>query len=428
MKVLLVGGGGREHAMAWKLAHSPRLEKLYVAPGNPGIAHIAECVDIAADAIDELLSFATREAIDLTVVGPEVPLTMGIVDRFAEAGLKVFGPSREAARLEGSKAFSKEMMTRFGIPTAAAHAFTESAPALTYLADMTAPYVIKADGLAAGKGVIIAETLEQAQHAVREILDERVFGAAGARVVIEEFLVGEEVSYLAFTDGEHIVPMVSAQDHKRIFDGDKGPNTGGMGAYSPAPVMTPELETAAFEQVLRPMIDGMRGMGVPYKGILYAGLMITPKGIKVLEFNCRFGDPETQPILSRLDSDLLDICLASVNGTLDQTDVTWSSDAAVCVVMASAGYPETSTRGCEITGIEDAEGYDGVNVFHAGTARQNGKLVTAGGRVLGVTARSKTVRKAIDLAYNAVARVRFEGMQFRRDIGARAIRRGGSRK
>ncbi|MDH5527691.1 MAG: phosphoribosylamine--glycine ligase [Nitrospirota bacterium] len=424
MNVLLVGGGGREHAMAWKLAQSPRLKKLYAAPGNPGIAHVAECVDISADDIDGLLGFATREGIDLTVVGPEAPLAAGIADRFADAGLKLFGPSGDAARLEGSKAFSKEIMARFGVPTAASRAFTESAPALEYLRELSAPYVVKADGLAAGKGVIIAENLAHAEAAVREILDARVFGEAGARVVIEEFLDGEEASYLAFSDGKTIVPMVTAQDHKRIFDGDRGPNTGGMGAYSPAPVMTPEREQFALEKVMRPVIDGMREMGTPFTGILYAGLMITADGIKVLEFNCRFGDPETQPILSRLDSDLLEIFDACAHGTLDKVRVKWSDDAAVCVVIASSGYPETATKGSLITGIEDAEQYDGVMVFHAGTAIKNGKLVTAGGRVLGVTARAATIRKAIDLAYNATGRIRIEGGQFRRDIGAKAARHG----
>jgi phosphoribosylamine--glycine ligase len=356
------------------------------------------------------------------VVGPEAPLAAGIADRFADAGLKLFGPSEEAARLEGSKAFSKEIMTRFGVPTAASRAFTESAPALAYLKELTPPYVVKADGLAAGKGVIIAEDLAHAETAVREILDERVFGAAGARLVIEEFLDGEEASYLVFSDGKTIVPMVTAQDHKRIFDGDRGPNTGGMGAYSPAPVMTPEREKFALEKVMRPVIDGLREMGTPFTGILYAGLMINDAGIKVLEFNCRFGDPETQPILSRLDSDLLDIFEACASGTLDQVKVKWSGDAAVCVVLASAGYPETATKGSPITGIEDAEHYDAVRVFHAGTAIKNSKLVTAGGRVLGVTARGATIQKAISLAYNATGRIRFEGAQFRRDIGAKAAR------
>ena len=424
MKVLLIGGGGREHAMAWKMAQSPRLEKLYAAPGNPGIAQVAECLDIADSDIDALLAFATKEGIDLTVVGPEGPLAAGLTDRFQAAGLAVFGPSKDAARLEGSKAYSKEVMTRFGVPTAAARAFTDTAEAKEYLQQFSAPYVVKADGLAAGKGVIIAESLEQAQRAVTDMLDDNKFGDAGARVVIEEFLHGEEASFLVFSDGETIVPMVSAQDHKRIFDGDKGPNTGGMGAYSPAPVMTEALTQTAMDKVMRPVIDGLREAGTKFVGILYAGLMIDKGQIKVLEFNCRFGDPETQPLLMRLDSDLLEIFDAGARGTLDQVQVNWSDDATVCVVMASAGYPATSTKGCVIKGLADADGYDNVTVFHAGTAVSGDDLVTNGGRVLGVTARGRGLQEALDLAYNAVGRIHFDGMQVRNDIGAKAARHG----
>ncbi|MBI5135851.1 MAG: phosphoribosylamine--glycine ligase [Nitrospirae bacterium] len=424
MKVLLVGSGGREHAMAWKLAQSPNLEKLYVAPGNAGIAQVATCVDIAADNVDALLAFATRERIDLTVVGPEVPLMKGIADRFQAAGLAIFGPSARAARIEGSKAFSKEIMTRYGVPTAGAWAFTDPDQAKARLARLSPPYVIKADGLAAGKGVVIAETLDEANQAIDDMMVERVFGDAGGKVVIEEFLDGEEASFLVFTDGETIVPMVSAQDHKRVFDGDRGPNTGGMGAYSPAPVMTPELEKRALEQAMRPVVDGMRADGMPFQGILYAGLMIKDGAFKVLEFNARFGDPETQPILMRLDSDLLAIFDAAAHGRLTPDLVRWSDAAAVCVVLASAGYPETASKGCVITGLDKAAAYEGVTVFHAGTARDGKNIVTAGGRVLGVTARAADIQGAIDRAYNAVGQIHCEGMHYRRDIGAKAARHG----
>jgi phosphoribosylamine--glycine ligase len=421
LKVLLVGGGGREHALAWRLSRSPMLGKLYAAPGNPGIARHAECVDIPADDVERLLHFAQRERIDLTVVGPEAPLMAGLADRFRASGLAVFGPSAAAARIEGSKAFSKEVMTRCGVPTAAARAFTSAAEAGGYLKTMTPPYVVKADGLAAGKGVIIAETLDQALAAVHDMLEGGAFGEAGRRVVVEEHLKGEEVSFLAFTDGETIVPMVGAQDHKRIYDGDRGPNTGGMGAYSPAPVLTDALAARVMDEVMRPVVEGMKAQGIPYVGVLYAGLMLDGGRIQVLEFNARFGDPEAQPILTRLDTDLLAICEAGARGALHEVPVKWSSDAAVCVVLASAGYPATATKGTVITGIDVAEGYAGVQVFHAGTALKDGRLVTAGGRVLGVTATAPGVRAAVDLAYNAVGRIHFEGMQFRRDIAARAL-------
>jgi phosphoribosylamine--glycine ligase len=423
LKVLLVGGGGREHALAWKLSRSPLLEKLYAAPGNPGIARHAECVDIPVDDVERLLHFAQARHVDLTVVGPEAPLIAGLADRFRAAGLHVFGPSAAAARIEGSKAFSKEIMTRHGVPTAAARAFTSAPEAREHLRALSPPYVVKADGLAAGKGVVIADSLEAAEAAVNDMLEGNAFGAAGSRVVIEEHLKGEEVSFLAFTDGETIIPMVGAQDHKRIFDGDKGPNTGGMGAYSPAPVLTSALADRVMDTVMRPVVDGLKAEGTPYVGVLYAGLMIDGGAVKVLEFNARFGDPEAQPLLTRLDSDLLAVCYAGARGVLQEAPVTWSPDAAVCVVLASAGYPGTATKGTAITGIEAAEAYEGVRVFHAGTAMHHGHLVTAGGRVLGVTATAPGIPAAIDLAYNAVSRIRFEGMQYRRDIGARAVRR-----
>jgi phosphoribosylamine--glycine ligase len=423
LKVLLVGGGGREHALAWKLSRSPRLGKLYAAPGNPGIAQVAECLDIAADDVDHLLAFAVKERIDLTVVGPEIPLMKGLADRFRAAGLAVFGPSAAAARIEGSKAYAKEIMTRCGVPTGAARAFTDAGEARDYLRTLPPPYVVKADGLAAGKGVIIADTLAQAEAAVAEMLEAGAFGEAGRRVVIEEHLKGEECSFMAFTDGETIVPMVGAQDHKRIFDGDRGPNTGGMGAYSPAPVLTDALAGRVLEEAIRPVVEALSEAGTPYVGVLYAGLMIDGDDYKVLEFNARFGDPETQPVLSRLDADLLAICDAAARGRLDTVKVTWSEGAAVCVVLASAGYPAGAAKGVPITGIEGAEEYAGVRVFHAGTAMNDGELVTDGGRVLGVTAVAPDIGAAVDLAYNAVARIRFEGMQYRRDIGARAVGR-----
>jgi len=426
LKVLLVGGGGREHAMAWKIAKSPLLGRLFVAPGNAGIAALgpaAECVDIAADDVDRLLSFATSERIDLTIVGPEAPLIAGLADRFTAAGLTVFGPTAAAARIEGSKAYAKALMHRLGVPTAESRTFTDAAAARGYLKSLAPPYVVKADGLAAGKGVVIAQKLAEAEAAVADMLEGGAFGAAGRTVVIEEFLTGEEASFLVFTDGTTVVPMVGAQDHKRIHDGDKGPNTGGMGAYSPAPVLTDALARRVLDEVMRPVIQALAAEGHPFCGVLYAGLMIDGERYKVLEFNARLGDPETQPILARLEGDLLEICAAAARGRLAQVDVRWSPNAAVCVVMASAGYPASATKGDLITGIADAEAYEGVTVFHAGTARQGDGVVTAGGRVLGVTATAPDIRAAIDLAYNACGRIRFAGMQFRRDIGARALGR-----
>lgn len=425
LKVLLVGGGGREHAMAWKIAKSPLLGRLFVAPGNAGISRVAECVDIAADDVDRLLGFATAERIDLTIVGPEAPLIAGLADRFTAAGLVVFGPTAAAARIEGSKAYAKALMHRLGVPTAAARTCTDLAAARAYLKTLPGPYVVKADGLAAGKGVVIAQKLAEAEAAVADMLEGGAFGAAGRTVVIEEFLTGEEASFLVFTDGTTVVPMVGAQDHKRIHDGDRGPNTGGMGAYSPAPVLTDALAQRVLDQVMRPVIQALAAEGHPFCGVLYAGLMIDGDRYKVLEFNARLGDPEAQPILMRLESDFLEICDAAARGRLTQVDVRWSPDAAVCVVLASAGYPARAAKGDVITGIEDAEACAGVTVFHAGTARAGAGVVTAGGRVLGVTATAPDIRAAIDLAYNACGRIRFAGMQFRRDIGARAVGRAG---
>jgi phosphoribosylamine--glycine ligase len=423
MKILVVGGGGREHALVWKLAQSPRVDKLYAAPGNAGTAALAENVAIGAEDVERLAAFAAAAAIDLTVVGPEAPLVAGIVDRFREAGLRVFGPSAAAARLEGSKYFSKAAMDRFGVPTAAYGEFGDADSAKAYIRERGAPIVVKADGLAAGKGVTVARTVDEALSAVDAIMEERIFGDAGARLVVEECLEGEEASFLAFCDGETFLPMASSQDHKPALDGDQGPNTGGMGAYSPAPVVTPELFEEACEKVIRPMVDGMAREGVPYVGILYAGLMIRDGAIKVLEFNCRFGDPECQPIVMRMQGDLVPVLEACIDGTLDQVSLQWDPRATVCVVQASEGYPGSYPKGVEIHGLEEAAGLDDVVVFHAGTRLQDGKVVTSGGRVLGVTAIGDGVAAAIDRAYGAAAVVGWPGVHYRRDIGRKALGR-----
>ena len=420
MKVLVVGGGGREHAIVWKLAQSPLVDCIYCAPGNAGIAQLADCVNIKAEDVEGLLDFALAEAVDMTVVGPEAPLAAGIVDKFEAAGLKIFGPSQRAALIEGSKALAKEIMYKYNIPTAKYADFTELDAALAYLEEQGAPIVIKADGLAAGKGVVVAMTLAEAQAAVRDMLSGNAFGQAGSRVVIEEFLQGEEVSVLAFSDGKTVLPMVSAQDHKRVFDGDKGPNTGGMGAYSPAPVYTDVLAAEVLERVLQPAVDGMAAEGRLYKGVLYAGLMLTPDGVRVLEFNARFGDPETQAVLMRLKSDLAEVMLAVIEGRLAEQKLEWYDEAAVCVVLASGGYPGSYKKGLAISGLE-AERPE-VEVFHAGTKFVGQQVMTDGGRVLGVTARGKTIREAIDKAYAAVDEISWEGCFCRRDIGWRALK------
>jgi len=419
MKILVVGGGGREHALVWKLAQSPRVSKIYCAPGNAGISQIAECVNIAVDDIKRLLSFAKEQKIDLTVVGPEAPLIGGIVNQFTEAGLKIFGPSKEAAEIEGSKALSKSIMEKYQIPTAGYQVFDQAGPAIAYIKSMGAPIVVKADGLAAGKGVIVALDVETAVRAVKEIMEDKIFGTAGATVVIEEYLEGEEVSILAFTDGEHVVPMVSAQDHKRIFDGDQGLNTGGMGAYSPAPIYNSEIARFTLEKILKPTISGLKAEGRTYRGVIYAGLMITPKGVKVLEYNARFGDPETQPVLMRLKTDLVDIIEAVLEGRLAEKKIQWLDEASVCVVLASGGYPGRYENGKKIYGL----GQTGSNgyVFHAGTALQDGDVVTAGGRVLGVSAKGETIEEAIREAYCEVEKITFEDMHYRTDIGKKAL-------
>ncbi len=419
MKVLVVGSGGREHALCWKIAQRPGTE-VYVAPGNIGMVDVATLVNIKVDDIAGLVDFAKAEGIDLTVVGPELPLTLGIVDAFQEAGLACFGPNKAAAKLEGSKAFSKELMKKYGIPTAAFDTFTDVDKAKAFVDEIGVPCVVKADGLAAGKGVIICMIREEADKAIEEMLTDHAFGDASATIVIEEYMVGPEVSVLAFADGKSVLPMVSAQDHKRIFDGDKGPNTGGMGAYSPAPVYTEALSAEVNKTIIEPTIAAMAAEGTPFTGILYTGLMLTEKGPRVLEYNVRFGDPETQPIMVRMKSDIVALFQACVDGKLDEATLEWHDEAAVCVIMASGGYPASSEKGVPIHGLDDIAAEEAI-VFHSGTAEKDGEIVTNGGRVLGVTAKDATIKGAIDKAYAAVEKINFDHMQFRRDIGARAL-------
>lgn len=421
MKVLVVGGGGREHALVWKIKQSPRVSAVFCAPGNAGIARYAECINIGAEDVEGLLTFARNNGIDLTVVGPEAPLTLGLADKFRSAGLKIFGASQKAAEIEGSKVLAKKLMAKYNIPTAAYADFTEAPKAIAYIKEIGAPCVVKADGLAAGKGVIVAMDEETAIDAVKMIMEDRVFGESGSRVVIEEYLEGEEVSILAFTDGTAVIPMVSSQDHKRIFDHDEGPNTGGMGAYSPAPVYTKEIEPFVFERILKPTIDGMKAEGREYEGVLYAGLMITKDGPKVLEYNARFGDPETQAVLTRLETDLVEIIEAIVDKRLGGMEIRWRDEAAVCVVMASGGYPGSYQKGFVISGLDEAEA-TGAIVFHAGTALKDGKIVNSGGRVLGVTALGDTIPQAIDNVYQAVEKITWEGVQYRKDIGQKSLK------
>lgn len=423
MKILVVGGGGREHALVWKIAQSPLVKKIYCAPGNPGIAELAENIPIKVDELDKLLEFAYSEKIDLTVVGPEQPLSLGIVDLFEDHGLKVFGPRKNAAIIEASKAFSKDLMRKYHVPTAAYGVFDAVEPAVAFIKQTGAPIVVKADGLAAGKGVIIAQTCEEAIAAVTDMLSGNAFGSAGSRVVIEEFLTGEEASFLVITDGKEIIPLASAQDHKAIFDGDQGPNTGGMGAYSPAPVVTTAVHEKAMQSILKPTIEGMAAEGRPYCGVLYAGLMINGDQVKTLEFNARFGDPECQPLLMRMKSDLVPVLMAVANGNLSGMTIDWHDKAAVCVVMAAKGYPGDYSKGNEILGLGEAAKLDDLYVFHAGTNLKDGRCVTNGGRVLGVTALGDSVQKAIELAYRGVDRISWPGVQYRRDIGKKALTR-----
>lgn len=423
MKILVVGGGGREHALVWKIAQSPLVNKIYCAPGNPGIATMAECVALGAEDLDGLLAFAREKAIDLTVVGPEVPLTLGLVDLFQAAGLTVFGPNAKAAQLEGSKKFCKDVMAKYGVPTAAYGTFTEREPAVAFIREQGAPIVVKADGLAAGKGVVVAQTEEEAIAAVDLCMVDSAFGEAGSTVVVEEFLAGEEASFIAFTDGKTILPLASSQDHKPVFDEDQGPNTGGMGAYSPAPVVTDEIHDQVVSQVLEPLVAGMEAEGCPFNGILYAGLMIKDGQAKILEFNVRFGDPECQPLVSRLKSDLVPVLLACTRGELDQVELEWHDKAAVCVVMASGGYPAGFVKGHVIEGLDRAADIEDLMVFHAGTREVDGKIVNHGGRVLGVTGLGKDVAAAITKAYSGVAVIHWQDVHVRTDIGKKALRR-----
>ena len=421
MKILVVGQGGREHTLVWKLAQSQLVEKIYCAPGNAGIAQIAETIPMP-DRFIELADWAESENIALTVVGPEAPLAEGIVDVFRERRLKVFGPNKRAARLEASKDFAKRLMLENGIPTAEYQTFTDAEAAMAYIEDQNKPVFVKANGLAAGKGVIPGRTFRAALQAVTTILVDRTFGDAGDSVVIEEELIGEEASFTVLTDGSYCLPFVSSQDHKMSHDADTGKNTGGMGAYSPAPVITPELHAYVMKHVVYPTINGMADIDSPFKGVLYVGLMITDTGPKVLEFNCRFGDPEAQVLLPRLKSDLVPLLMACIDGTLAQhRDVQWSDEAAACVIMASGGYPDPYQTGEIITGLEDADAVEGVNVFHAGTAQDGENIVTAGGRVLGVTAVADGLHNAIQQAYEGVSAIHFNKAHFRNDIGHRAL-------
>ena len=416
MKVLVVGGGGREHAICWKLAQSPKVTELFCAPGNAGIAEIATCVPVKATDVEGMVAWAKENAMDFVMVAPDDPLALGMVDALEAAGIPAFGPKANAAIIEASKAFSKELMKKYNIPTAQYETFTELDKALAYIREQGAPIVVKADGLALGKGVVVAATVEEAETAVREMMEDKKFGASGSTVVIEECMVGPEVTVLAFCDGEHLVPMLSSQDHKRAYDGNKGPNTGGMGAFCPSPNYTPAIAQECMDKIFLPTVAALKAEGRPFKGVIYFGLMLTEKGPRVVEYNARFGDPETQPLLSMLDTDLLEIFQACVNGTLDQVDVKWKDGAACCIVLASGGYPVSYKSGYPISGLEEA-GKSAV-VFHAGTKRnEQGEIVNAGGRVLGVTATGGSLDEAIANAYAAAKPITWTDMHFRTDIG-----------
>ena len=420
MQVLVIGGGGREHALVWKIKQSPKVEKIFCAPGNAGTAELAENIPIAADDIKGLLKFALKKGIGLTVVGPEQPLVKGIVDQFEEKGLRIFGPNARAAELEGSKSFSKDIMKKYGLPTAEYKTFNSAASAAKYIENKNCPLVVKANGLAAGKGVLLCQTADEALAAVDSIMGKRSFGEAGDQIVVEEFLEGEEVSVLVFSDGQSVLFMDSAQDHKAAYDGDKGPNTGGMGAFSPAPIFTEKMRQKVRDKIMLPMIRAMQQEGRPYKGILYAGLMLTKTGPQILEFNARFGDPETQPLLVRMDSDIVPIFEACIDGTLDECLLKWKNESSVCVVMAAKGYPDSYEKGKPISGLKDANALPGVVVFHAGTKEQGGEVLTQGGRVLGVTAIGEDTATAISRAYEAVGKIEWNGIHYRKDIGHRA--------
>ncbi len=423
MKVLVIGGGGREHALAWKLRQSKKVDKVYCAPGNAGISDIAECVDIKADDIDALLDFVKYNWIDLTVVGPEVPLTAGIVDAFIKEERRICGPDMAGAQLEGSKIYAKDFMKKYGIPTAEYKSFSSFQQAEEYVRLKGAPIVVKADGLAAGKGVIVADTVDEAVDALRSIMTDRVFGDAGNRVIVEQCLKGEEVSFMILTDGETVVPLATSQDHKQIFDGDRGPNTGGMGAYSPAPILDEAMRKVVMETVIAPMMNGLARERMNFRGVIYVGLMICEGKPSVLEYNCRFGDPEAQPILMRLDSDLFDLLQATAEGRLKEVTVTWKAESAICVVLASKGYPGSYEKGVPIKGLDSFRDDKEVVVFHAGTRLNNDYVVTSGGRVLGVTALGKDIETAKENAYKAIDKIHFDGMQYRNDIADKAIKK-----
>ena len=422
MKILVIGSGGREHALVWKISQSKRVSKIYNAPGSAAIAEFATLVPIGVDRIEQLADFAAEEKIDLTVVGPELPLTLGISDLFESRSLNIFGPNKAAAQLEGSKAFAKEILRESEIPTAAFGTFSDALSAKAYLAGQKPPYVVKADGLAAGKGVLICADRQSAEAAIEEILVRKAFGEAGEKVVIEEFLDGEEASFMALTDGEHIVPLASSQDHKRLYDHDQGPNTGGMGAYSPAPVVTPAIHERIVGDILTPLLAELRRRGIRYRGVIYVGLMITENGPKVLEFTARFGDPECQPIMMRLKSDLIPLLEATIDGKLDRVQAEWYDDPAVCVVLCAGGYPGAYDKGKEISGLDRLKNWADGFVFHAGTTLDNGRWVTTGGRVLGVTARGKKITEALDGVYRAVGQISWDGMHYRKDIAHRALK------
>jgi phosphoribosylamine--glycine ligase len=416
MNILVVGGGGREHAILWKLAQSPKVDTMYCIPGNAGISKLAQCIDLSVDNIEGVARFADEKKIDLTVVGPEAPLVSGIVDVFKAKGLRIFGPTKMAAQIEGSKVFAKNLMEKYGIPTASHRVFDDPVKAVKYITEVGPPLVVKADGLAAGKGVIIAKDEQTALMAVKSIMREKVFGKAGDRIIIEEYLEGPEVTVLSFCDGEKAVPMVSSRDHKRIYDNDCGPNTGGMGAISPAPAYSPEIAQLVEKGIIQKTVDAMAKEGRPFIGVLYTGLILTEKGPKVLEYNCRFGDPETQVVLPRLKTDLIDVMEDAIDCKLDSRKIEWSDEKAVCIILASKGYPGAYEKGIQITDLQSVEGEKTI-VFHSGTNEKGGKFYTAGGRVLGVTSLGNTTKEARQKAYTAVNKIHFDGMQYRKDIG-----------
>lgn len=421
MKVLVIGSGGREHALVWKLCQSPKIQQIYCAPGNAGIGEMAELAPIAPEEIGRVRRFVEENGIDLTIVGPELPLTLGIVDEFCDNGLRIFGPSRAAAQLEGSKVFSKRLLEENNVPTARFASFTDAASARRYLREVAPPFVIKADGLAGGKGVVICSARNEAEQAIDEAMVRKVFGPAGETVIVEEYLAGEEASFMILADGKNYVPLATSQDHKRVFDDDRGPNTGGMGAYSPAPLINAEIHRRVTREIVEPVLSGLSKQGISYRGVLYVGLMVTEEGPKVLEFNARFGDPECQPIMMRLKSDLLTLLEATIDGTLDQVKVEWDPGASVCVVLCSGGYPGQIERSKEIYGLDKLKNWQKGFVFHAGTAKSGNRWLTSGGRVLGVTARGDNIAEATREAYRAVGEITWEGMHYRKDIARRAI-------